>query len=402
MARRRKEIVMPHLNDCGGDISKKWYVEYSIRNPQTGKMERIRHYDGINQYYTAKERCKYAEGIIADYSQKILSGSITYQEFNQYEDFLLYDGQRCFTKKSVAPVRSIRLYISDFLQIKKLEVNEDSLRTYISQLRIFCQYAELKRVIDKPATYYTHDFITEYLHYLVKEKGLSRATILKHKQLLHNLFNFLKRKKIIQENPADDIPAMGVVKDKAPASIPAYMRKLLQQEIEYKDPQLWMFLCFQYYAAIRPGKELRLMLLNQINYNSRTFIIHGELSKNNRTETIDIPDNLYDMIINKWKLHTYNQNYYIFGQNNQPGETCLGKNNMKNRFNAFRDKLKLPKSIKLYSFKHSGAQELADNGASIYEIQRHLRHRDITTTEKYLKKRIGQKSSTIKHNFPEI
>jgi len=31
MARRKKEIVVPHLNDCGGDLTKKWYVEYSIK-----------------------------------------------------------------------------------------------------------------------------------------------------------------------------------------------------------------------------------------------------------------------------------------------------------------------------------------------------------------------------------
>ena len=40
MARKQKEIVMPHLNDCCGDLKKQWFVEYSIRNPKTGKMER--------------------------------------------------------------------------------------------------------------------------------------------------------------------------------------------------------------------------------------------------------------------------------------------------------------------------------------------------------------------------
>ncbi len=39
MARRQKEIIMPHLNNCGGDLTKKWYVEYSIRNPKTQKTD---------------------------------------------------------------------------------------------------------------------------------------------------------------------------------------------------------------------------------------------------------------------------------------------------------------------------------------------------------------------------
>jgi hypothetical protein len=47
---------MPHLNDCCGDLTKKWYVEYSIRNPQSGKMERIWIYDEINPFSTFRER----------------------------------------------------------------------------------------------------------------------------------------------------------------------------------------------------------------------------------------------------------------------------------------------------------------------------------------------------------
>ena len=154
--------------------------------------------------------------------------------------------------------------------------------------------------------------------------------------------------------------------------------------------------------AIRPGHELRLMKLNQINYSSRTVVIHSDVSKNKRTAAIDIPDQLFDLITGKWKLNTYDQSLYVFGKYGEPGDVPLGKNNMKNRHTGFRKKTGLPDSVKLYSWKHSGAQELAAEGASIYEIQRHLRHNDITTTEKYLRKRIGQRSSTIKHNFPEI
>jgi hypothetical protein len=43
MSRRKKEIILPHLNDSGGDMSKTWYVEYSLKNPVTGKTERFRH-----------------------------------------------------------------------------------------------------------------------------------------------------------------------------------------------------------------------------------------------------------------------------------------------------------------------------------------------------------------------
>ncbi len=402
MARRKKELVMPHLNNCGGDLTKKWYVEYSIRNPQTGEMERVRHYDGINQFSTYKERIAAAQKAIKHYTKHIEAGIISHQKVLEYEDLLLYDGQGSFSKKRNAPAGHIKLYLSEFLKKKHLEVNVNSIRSYTSQLRVFYEYVEIKKLTNKPATCYTREIITDFLSSLVENKKLSRITIRKYEELLHNFFGFLKTKKVIQENPVYDIPKMGAIKDEAPAAIPKYMRTMLQDIIEPEDTQLWLFINFIFYMAIRPGNELRLLRLNQINYASKTIIIYSDTSKNNDTGAVDIPDQLFDLIVNKWKLQTYNQGLYAFGINGEPGDIPLGKNNMKNRHTKFRKRLKLPESVKLYSWKHSGAQELADAGASIYEIQRHLRHRDITTTEKYLKKRIGQRSNMIKHNFPSI
>jgi integrase len=72
------------------------------------------------------------------------------------------------------------------------------------------------------------------------------------------------------------------------------------------------------------------------------------------------------------------------------------------RFNKFRDELNLSKEIKFYSWKHSGASELKDAGANMYEIQRHFRHKSVTTTEQYWRKRLGGTKDNIKKSFPDI
>jgi len=116
------------------------------------------------------------------------------------------------------------------------------------------------------------------------------------------------------ENPVTNISRIGLIKDESPAAISIEIRTKLQQRILYEDPQLWLAICFIYHSAIRPGTELRLMKLNQINYNSKTIVIGNYLAKNGRTEVVDIPDQLYDLIVNKWKLQDYNQNLYAFGK----------------------------------------------------------------------------------------
>ena len=47
----------PKIYIANGDLSKRWYVYYSYRNPKTGKMERQNPiYKDINRYKTKYER----------------------------------------------------------------------------------------------------------------------------------------------------------------------------------------------------------------------------------------------------------------------------------------------------------------------------------------------------------
>ena len=36
----KKEYLTPKIYDANGDLTKRWYVYFSFRNPQTGKLER--------------------------------------------------------------------------------------------------------------------------------------------------------------------------------------------------------------------------------------------------------------------------------------------------------------------------------------------------------------------------
>jgi integrase len=276
------------------------------------------------------------------------------------------------------------------------------MQTYKSKLRIFMSFLEDKKLSGKSADMIHNDVIIEFLKKITIDNNLARRSVEKYQQILYTLFKYIEMKKGISKNPVTNVPRLGCLKDEAPAAIPAWIRKKLQHEIEHEDPQLWMAICFIYYSAIRPGTELRLMKLSQINYSSRTITIKNYLAKNGRTEVVDIPDQLYHLIVNVWKLQDYDQSLFIFGKEHYPGKCPSGKNAMRMKFNKYRDRLNLPKEIKYYSWKHSGAQELADAGANTYELQRHLRHRELSTTEVYLRKRIGQRSNTIRHDFPSI
>jgi site-specific recombinase XerD len=404
MGRKAKEIVYPHLNDCKGDVNGKWYVEYSVKNRLTGEKVRSRIYEGFDNFTTYQEKKSYADGIIKEYTHKLDSGWRPFDQNSEveFEDALAYYNSITFKGKKTRNKSFIQPLFSEYLTWKKPFVASTTLEDHRSKLRQFSQYLEHNKLLDKDITYFNSDVIINFLRLLSETK--SRKTIQKYQQVLHGFFGFLKtEKKIKIQNPVDsNIPRLGKIVDMAPAGIPESIRRILKNEIEKEYPQLWMSCCFVYYTAIRPCTELRYLKIKNINFTSRTITVFNDRSKNRRTETIDIPDELYYLITEKWKLQDYNGELYLLGKYGEPGTEVLGRNTMRERFNKIRDRLNLSKDIKYYSWKHSGAQELADAGANTYELQRHLRHRDLATTEKYLRKRIGQKSDMIKKNFPSI
>jgi len=125
-------------------------------------------------------------------------------------------------------------------------------------------------------------------------------------------------------------------------------------------------------------------------------------AKNNKTEIVTIPP----FLINEMKsmhIHEFqNKELYLFGKFGQPGLEPPGKNTLRNRFNRYREELNISKDHKFYSWKHTGAISLLENGAQPYDIKNHLRHASFATTEVYLKKQSGNTSKLISNFTTEI
>ena len=60
--RKREKIIYTYLNDRGGDLSKKWYIEYQFTLPDATEPIRERVYKGLSG--TAKQRYEAAKKIM--------------------------------------------------------------------------------------------------------------------------------------------------------------------------------------------------------------------------------------------------------------------------------------------------------------------------------------------------
>ena len=319
-----------------------------------------------------------------------------------YADELLYRNEAKMYGEAREQIVTTRTNLSEFLTVMKEKINHKSYENYVSKLRIFNAWLKSKRLDELSIKNITRQHILDFSVYLSSEQKLSRLTIKKYIQIVHTFFNFEFDRDAIIVNPAERIPAMGKIVDCAAVPFKKNDRERLKAAIAQVDPQLWLACQVQYYCAIRPGTELRLMRLKWIDFENATFRIPNEEAKNNKTEIVSIPPFLIAEM-KTLQLHLFtDKTLYVFGRFGRPGVEPLGKNTMRDRFNRFREALGISEEYKFYSWKHTGAIALLQNGAKPYDIKNHLRHASFATTEVYLKKQGGNSNSSISTFASEI
>ena len=316
---------MPHLVDAGGDLSKNWFVEYSCRDPRTDKLKRFREYTGLGKHKSAKERYTLAKQIIAELKEKLATGWVPFQEEKvTFQDELIMQVHADRWGRERESLPTIRIYLSEFLEVKKATVIQHSYQTYRSKLRIFAEWAEHQELDTIHISCITRDHICDFMFFLIEQNNVSRRTILKYKQILHGFFDYMiQARGIILTNPVHDIPEMGRLTDEAPRPIPEKERSKLMAYMKKNDPQLWLFCQMEYYCAIRPN-ELRQLRIQDIDFVRHIIRVPCTISKNRQTELVNIPNQLYNVLL-AMKVDEHEGGLYLFSSCGRPGKSMLGR-----------------------------------------------------------------------------
>jgi integrase len=206
-------------------------------------------------------------------------------------------------------------------------------------------------------------------------------------------------RKAIPKNPMPRVEVPEVGEDCAAVPFMDDDMHMLLNAIREEDPQLYLASLLQYFCFIRPGDELLTLKIGQINFTKRTIFIPKDIAKKRVARTMDIPDPLYDVLL-EHGLHRMNKELLVIGKFGRPGKQGIGFNTLRMRFNKYRDRMKLSQHYKWYSFKHTGAGKLLESGASIVELMNQLGHTDITSTYHYIKRHFGERSEHVRTKFP--
>lgn len=403
--RRKKIVRLPHLNDAGGDITKQWYVEYAVRNPKNDRMERFRVYEGLSDPEPAK-RLVVAEQIINEYSEKLKNGwsPLGVPDKYVYEDQLVYTEIAKVYGQQRSANGTVRFYASEWLKEVSARVNADgTLPTYKGKLRLFCNWLDSKGYGENDVTSVTNEMVVRFFDYIIDDLKYSGNSVRKYQQILQNLFAGLVDNGKIKDNPVRKIRQCTRINDQTPRPIMDGDLAEFREIIKKDDPQLWLALCFEYYCFMRPGKEIRLMKIGDIDFARGIIHVYGEHSKTTVQKNLTIPFVFLKELREVYQLHTYPRDFYVFGKGRQPGLLHLSKTDLRYRFNKYRTKLNMPQEYKLYSMKHTGNSR-ADDCPEITIRDRQIQngHSSIKTTEIYTKNKFGSVNKAIQKHFPTI
>lgn len=384
--RTKNLITYPKLNDKKGDISKKWYVEYSYRLPGNDVPFKQRIFVGLSTG-TADERRKIAQEYIERITEYLKSGDYLNQEINfnplkdkqkgrpEYDNYI----------KALKDI-TVSDLVQEYLDFISPTIRYGTLRTYASKFKYFVEFVE-RDLGGATINKITRDMLLPFFRSRATDHNNCRHTCDQYRRILYQFFDFCIDKGVVETNPIYKIPRYGAIVDCSAVPFDRDDRERLKAAIEPRDPFLWLACEMMYYCAIRPGMEIRLLRVRDIDKENCKITIPSTISKNKLTESVGVPKFIIEQM-ERLAIFSYSPDYYVWGNRGIPGANPYGKSTMRVRFDQFRDELKISKTKKFYSWKHSGAISAAQNGMPIIELKDHLRHKSVATTEIYLRKRV--------------
>lgn len=400
----KREVILPKLNDCRGNITRQWFVFYSVLNPATGKMKCFRVYNGFTELRTAEERRQHGRKLIAKWKRKLLEGWNPFfeQDKVRYKSLIKYDMTARQKGAEVITTRNFEFYSTVYLDFVKNTMGRrgGTYTTYKSKLRIFGKFLKEKKIDQVNVRFYNLATINSFNEWLKKERKLEGKSLNDYNEMLKRFFKYLiTEQKIIKENPVEGCRRYSEKGTHHRAFGENFINKL-KKEIESEDPWLWL-MCRMIFSCFTRPKELRFLQLKYINWVNGTIELPAKIAKNNHDRIITIPQYLMNILIEK-KYHEYPGDYYFMSHDRLPGPRPVSKNYLYNKVKPYLVKLNFPAGFTLYSFKHTGVQRLAKKGVDLIYIKGQLGHASLDQMLPYIDELMSQGNDEIRYNAPEI
>ncbi len=312
------------------DLTKRWYVYYSYRHPETGKLVRQSPiFANFNRLYKTKiERLKYFN-ILRETLENLLK--------NGYSPYKNEPKENEYSANSAL----------DFaLELKKKTAATSTYKGYYNRTSVFKKYLKGKGLDIASIKSIDKKIVTGFFNHIIKTSSASNRN--NYRQDLSAVFSVLVENDYIEYNFIEKIKK---VNSKPTRNKTYTLDKVdeIHKELETNDQLLLLFLKFVSYNFLRPIEVVRLKV-KDINIKDRTLTVRA---KNKTHKTKMIPNILINELI---KLDMKNPEHYLFtpsGVGDWEREEEGKRAWFGNRFNEVKKKLSIGSDYTVYSFRHT-------------------------------------------------
>jgi integrase len=360
----------PALCHYSHDMKMSWFVYFDYTDHLTGKTARKQFRGGINKLKIKDDRIRAGNAFIKYWKEQLENG---YNPFSE-DDAVLKMPYHYTVSEAYDKILSIHLP----------SLGKRSKETYTYVVKYFKEWLIKKGYQNIPLKEFSNSFASDYLDSLISDRGYSGRTHNDHLLILKTLINRMIDREWILKSPFKKIPN----KPTSTGRNIAYTdeeREALIKHLKEHDQEMYYFSQIMYYTFIRRS-ELARLKVKDFDLHNHTIIIPANVSKNKTQESVVIPVGL-EPILKEMRLHKAKLDDYVFGRKLVRSPIVYSNvNHISTRHNKFLKVLDIDNQKGLYSHKHTGViKAYYATGKDIYSVMRQLRHRDLNTTQIYLK-----------------
>jgi integrase len=365
-------------------IKQQWFIKYYEEDFNAGGFKPCKYYGMLNNLPTVEERIKLA----AHYMQLMRSG----------QRLPSHQGQKNMTTGTAQTINTnVIVCCKKFVAGKEIEgIRTSTIQHYRSKVKMFETWLHTQGKQNLAIGAIDKETATDFLLHL-KQRGLSNSSFNDYRTLLGSIWNEYADR--IQRNPWREIKAARNTVQHL-KSYPVDLQQKINETLPAHNKQLWLFMQFVYYTAIRPHSELRFLQVKHINFTTGVITVPAAISKNHKARTI----NMFTKFVDQLKAenyHTYPADYFLFGLDAAPGAKPVSKNYFGIRWSNYRQAQNIPACYKLYGSKHTGGKNLTKK-TNAYITKEHFGHGSLSVTENYIDDLDKNELKFLQVDYPEF
>lgn len=232
-----------------------------------------------------------------------------------------------------------------------------------------------------------------------ERRGISAASVNVRIRVLRTFFSVLYEDEVIERNPARNVSLMRQDVDTVTPLSEDELRRFLkapnqQQWAQWRDYVIMVLIVD---TGLRLN-EICSLEKHEIDFVKKCILLPAVKNKNRKSRTLPLSTEttrLLKQLINESAQH-FNTNLVFTTNYGDP----LSEKTIQKAFDKYAEKAKLGRTVSPHVLRHNFATMAAENGMSIFHLQKIMGHADIATTRKYVQISEGSLSDEHRKHSP--